>query len=73
LYIGLQAVKGRNGFPKAIAAANARNDVWVMGGDDYMSYWILNTKEKRLRVEKANLKMTKRDILCIQVGLKVNT
>lgn len=66
----MQAIKGRNGIPKVIASTNARNDVWVVGGDDYMSYWILDTKENRLRTERANLRMVKRDILSIVVSIK---
>jgi len=65
----MQAIKGRNGIPKVIACANTRNDVWIVGGDDYCSYWILNTTENRLRAERANLKMTKRDILSIEVSV----
>lgn len=64
---GLQACRGRNGFPRTIQCTNTRNDVWVIGGDDYLSVWILNTKQNRIRFEKVNLKMVKRDFTAIVI------
>jgi len=64
---GMQDIRGRNGFPFTIAATNSRNDVWVVGGDDYLSYWILDTYQNRLKTEKANLKKIKRDIKVIRI------
>jgi len=61
-----KAIQGRNGIPRVVACTNTRNDVWAVGGDDYMSYWILD-KDKRLRPERANLRMIKRDILSMVI------
>ena len=65
---GQVAIKGRNGIPRVAASTKTRNDVWVVGGDDYLVVWILDTQENRLRTERANLKKFKRDILVVRVS-----
>lgn len=67
-FSGGKACQGRNGIPKCAASTNKRNNVWVVGGDDYLSVWILDTGTNRLRTEKANLKKIKRDILTVKVS-----
>lgn len=62
---GLQACRGRNGFPRTVACTNTRNDCWVIGGDDYLSVWVLDKKQNRIRSEKANLKKIKRDVTSV--------
>lgn len=64
---GLVACKGRNGFPRTVVSTNTRNDCWVIGGDDYLSVWILDTNRNKIRPEKVNLKKIKRDITSVVI------
>jgi len=65
---GQLAMPGSAGIPRVAVSTNTRNDCWVIGGEQYLFVWILNTADNRLRWVRVNVKKIKRniDVICVR-------